>query len=270
MSDITITTLDNNKIALASPYNDQMPPKARALGGRWNRDQAAWIFDARDEQRVRDLAREIYGTDGSPEDTADLVTVRIKLADHEVSFRDGGRAEFAGRIIAERRARDCDVRLADNVILIAGKLAGRGGSVRYPEIDAADDVVVEIRDIPRAALSVEDDDSYQIVEQATDTEALRTERARLLERLAEIDAALAAAGEPAAEEPQPKAHAVPAAPTATGVITVRVDTCLDDISGATTTAFAAAAGISVRTARRWAASGRINAQRVGRRWIITA
>lgn len=194
MTDITVTT-EGGKTRLVSPYNASLPAKARALGGRWNRDAAAWQFDARDEQRVRDLAREIFGTDGSPADTGDLVTVRVHLAEHEVSYQQGARAVFAGREIAHRPGRDAAVRLAANVVLVEGKLPGRGGSMRYPEIDAGDDVIVEIRDLPRASLGVEPEDSYEIVpdERPVDVDALRAERERLTARLAEIDAALACA-----------------------------------------------------------------------------
>ncbi|MFJ7063110.1 hypothetical protein ACK8N7_00745 [Streptomyces griseobrunneus] len=62
------------------------------------------------------------------------------------------------------------------------------------QINAGDDVVVEIRDLPRGALETEEADSYEIVpdQQPVDLEALRAERARLLARIADIDALLEA------------------------------------------------------------------------------
>ncbi|MFH8411007.1 hypothetical protein ACH4FX_40490 [Streptomyces sp. NPDC018019] len=148
----------------------------------------AWNFDARDEGRVRALLREIFGTDGTETD-GDMVTVRVRLADHMVGRN---RAEFAGREIAVRPGRRRPVRFARGVVLIEGRLPGAGGSARYPEINAGDDGVVEIRDLPRGALEVEDVDSYEIVadDRPADPAALRAERARLLARVAEIDALL--------------------------------------------------------------------------------
>ncbi len=43
--------------------NAQFDP---ACGGRWNGDEKTWDFDPRDEDRVRDLCKEVYGPSGSP------------------------------------------------------------------------------------------------------------------------------------------------------------------------------------------------------------
>lgn len=109
--------------------------------------------------------------------------------------------------------------------------------------------------------------------QGPDTAALRDERQRLLVRVAEIDSALAEAGEPVDEpaiEPEP-AKAVPAEAAESGVVTVRIPTTGGDDGpeGATTAAVAQAAGRSIRTIQRWCATGRIPATRGNRGWIIT-
>ncbi|WP_030185976.1 helix-turn-helix domain-containing protein [Streptomyces capuensis] len=269
MTDINITTT-NGKLEVSSPYHPDMPPLARGLGGRWNPANRTWAFDQRDEDRIRDMLRGIFGTDGSPVDQADLITVRWDISNYCHSKGDN-ELRLAGRLVASRRSRDTDVRLGENVVLISGGFPGSAGSMQYPALAPRDNTVIEVRDIPRAAVDL-DDEGITLVESTIDTDALRAERTKLLDRLAEIDAALATAGEPAeeapAEAPAP-ARAVPTEADTTGVITIRIDTTLD-IEGATTAAFAAAAGISTRTARRWAASGRIPAQRSGHRWIITA
>ncbi|MEU4410792.1 helix-turn-helix domain-containing protein [Streptosporangium sp. NPDC023963] len=238
MSDITVTT-ENGQTSVCSPYDTTFVTKAKTIGGRWNGPAKAWQFDARDENRVRDLLREVYGTDGSPVDDADLVTVRVRLADHEVSYRDGADAKFAGRRIATRPGRDSAVRLAVNVVLIEGKLPSTGGSMRYPQISAGDDVIVEVRDIPRTTLNLEREDSYEIVDETcgeVDVDALLTEREQLLARLAEIDALL----------PEPEG------------------------TETTTQEAAKALGVSVRTVQRWAATGKVEARKNDQgRWVIT-
>lgn len=222
------------RIYLTSPYNPDMPPRAKKIGGRWDGTRKAWGFDARDLDRVKGLAREFYGTDGSAPEEGDLVTVRIRLGDHEVSGTNY--ATFAGRRIAERPGRDDDVTFAANVVQVEGNLDHRGGSVRNPRIEAGDDVIVEIRDLPRAALSVEREEDYEIVGETVDVDALLAERERLLARLAEIDAQL----------PEPEG------------------------TEATTREAAAALGVSVRTIQRWAASGKVDARKDDHgRWVIT-
>lgn len=270
MNDINITTA-GGKLDVVSPYHPDMPRQAKSLGGRWNSAGRSWVFDQRDEDRVRDMLRSIFGTDGSPADQADLVTIRWDISGY-CQTKGDNELRLGGRLVASRRTRDADVRLGEGVVLISGGFPGSAGSMQYPALAAKDNTIIEVRDIPRAVVASAAAD-ITIVDSTIDIDTLRAERAKLLERLAEIDAALAAAGQPVEEPPveQPgPARAVPADIDTTGVITVRIDTALPGIEGATTAAFAAAAGISPRTARRWAASGRIPAQRSGRRWIITA
>lgn len=232
--DIKITT-ENGITTLVSPYNPDMPAEARKIGGRFDRAAKAWRFDARDEERVRDLARRFYGTDGT-EPEGDLVTVRVELWRCEGSKNF---ATFAGRRIAERPHRDSSVRLAANVVLVEGTLPPSGGSMRYPEIDAPAGTRVEIRDLPRASLAAADREGipYEIVEeQGPDVDALLAERERLLKRLEEIEALL----------PEPEGAEMG------------------------TREAAAALGVSVRTVQRWAQQGKVQARKDDKgRWVIT-
>lgn len=52
------------RIAVSSPYHPHFPARARSLGGIWDAKRRVWVFDAADDDRVRSLCREIYGTDG--------------------------------------------------------------------------------------------------------------------------------------------------------------------------------------------------------------
>ena len=52
-------------LAVSSPYHPNFPARARLLGGEWDVARRVWMFDAREDDRVRSLCREIYGTDGA-------------------------------------------------------------------------------------------------------------------------------------------------------------------------------------------------------------
>lgn len=271
MTNIRIETTANGRIALCTPYNPDLPAQAKALGGRWDATSRAWTFDARDEERVRDLARTVFGTDGSAADQADLVTIRTTVDDARAPKHGAAQSYCLGRLIATRRGRDEDVSLGQGVVLISGGFAGAGGSTTYPQISPLDGTIVEIRDVPRAALEGFDGE-FAIVSETFDADALFAERAKLEARLQEIGQQLAAHGVITAdpEETPTVAHAVPADAAGPGVITVRIDIEFDGTQGASTSAFAAVAGRSARTVRRWAAAGRIPATRTSRGWIITA
>jgi len=165
MGNVKITT-NGNKITLSSPYHPNLPKRAKDLGGKWNGDARTWQFDVRDGERVRQMCREIYGTDGTPTQTA---TIRMRL--------EGSQPQTIwqfGREIATRAGRDERVRLGDGVVLIEGEFAISGGSRQYPAIDnLRRPVVLEVRDVPleMARTAVEKDpDAYSIVDDAPTAE----------------------------------------------------------------------------------------------------
>lgn len=187
MSDTNITvTVEGSKVVTTTPYNPDFIAPAKGLGGRFlgkENGLGKWQFDSRDEQRVRDLLRTTYGTDG---DAVETVTVRIditKASDPE--FR-----RF-GRLIARRDERDADVRLGPGVVLVHGGFQGRGGSMKYPELGPLDGTILEVRDIPAGHPDLSDlGPRDEIVDTGIDPAGLAAERARLVARIAEIDALL--------------------------------------------------------------------------------
>lgn len=193
--DIRITPSPTGKrLLITTPYNAEFVAELKEIGGTWKGDKRAWSVDARDEERVRALMRAHFGTDGSPEDAAVLVTVRIPLAYYELAYHDGAKAEFAGRVIANRPGRDDPVRLGKGVVLVAGELPRSGGSTKYPEINAGPDVWVEVRDLPRSVLEMYDG-GYEIVSEkanpgAPETDQLRARREELLSQVTELNGLL--------------------------------------------------------------------------------
>jgi len=60
---LSIIEEEDGRIAVSSPYHPHFPARARSLGGVWDRARRVWVFDRADDDRVRSLCREIYGTE---------------------------------------------------------------------------------------------------------------------------------------------------------------------------------------------------------------
>lgn len=191
MADITVETTDRGRLAVTSPYDASFVSGVKDIGGRWDAASRRWTVDARDEERLRELLREVYGSDGSAGDEADLVTVRwdISRLGHA---RGANEIRLAGRSIASRLGRDSDVYLGAGVVLVSGGFPGSAGSMKYPSVEPREGTVVEVRDLPRAA--VDSMSGMTIVGESVDIEALKAKRAQLLADLADVDRTLAAHG----------------------------------------------------------------------------
>lgn len=186
--------VDNGRVSVRTPYNPDFPAGAKRLGGRWDAASKVWSFDARDEERVRALVREHYGTDGSEPVT--LVTLRCR-ADQLSCSQD---LWVAGRKVAYRPGRDNSVRLGEGCVIIEGGFPSSGGSVKNPRLSPKSGTVIEVRDIP-AALAKDQliEGIVWIVGEDKMTEKrveLETRKAQLLAQLAEVEAELKAMDTP--------------------------------------------------------------------------
>lgn len=173
-----------DRVHLTAPFNRTLPSEARSLGGRFDGVRKSWHLDARDEARVREMAIEIYGTDGVS-GAGDLAIIHIYCSD----FAEYRTNSVGGRFVLEKRTRDYLPRLGEGVILFSGDSSFDGnGSAQYSLI-GNNNAVIEVRDLPRAAIPKWD--GVTIIESTTDREALAAERENLLARIAEIDTLLA-------------------------------------------------------------------------------
>jgi hypothetical protein len=123
--DISIVKIDDItgiKVVSVTPFNEEWNLRAKELAGRWNPKLKAWIFDSKEEERVRELARDIFGTDGSPVETV--------VVDYDLWADYGGGNEIwlFGRKIVWRPRRDDAVKLGEGVILLSGGFPRSGGS----------------------------------------------------------------------------------------------------------------------------------------------
>jgi len=185
---------EGRALVVRTQHDEGWTEMAYGLGGSWEEDR--WVFDSRDEESVRGLARHIFGSDGSDDDPEAGVTLRVTLS------RLGGRSQLdrevrlLGRRLCSRPARDAAVRLGRGVVLAAGRFTARGGSVTLPQIGGVSGVVLEVRDVPAGVagrLVAEHPDGVRIVE-PEDGDALLRRREELVSQLAALDARLKEAG----------------------------------------------------------------------------
>lgn len=115
----------STQITVKSPYNNEFVEKARLLGGRWNDQNKTWVFDIRDEERVKNLLMEVYGDDGFKKDTC---TVRVIFREREIATRKP--ITVFGRVVARAFGRDSRAVLGDGVVLLEAEMGYRPLGVR--------------------------------------------------------------------------------------------------------------------------------------------
>lgn len=152
-----------DKIMAITPYHPDLVKECRALNGKWQAGNSAWVFDVRDEDRVREMVAEVFGTDGK--ETVEVCDVEMTL----FGGKTNDKSRFAlGREIVARAARDSRVKLGDGVTIVSGSFTNSGGSRNNPAIMryGEEPVVVLVRDVPvsLATAAVESDpETYCIV-----------------------------------------------------------------------------------------------------------
>jgi hypothetical protein len=151
MSQVSISE-QNGQLLVSSPYHRDFPPRARKIGGKWIATSRCWSFDARDLERVKELCRDIYGTDGS-EDQNDLISIRVTWTESTSAgrFEPGDLTCYvAGREVARAYSRDGGAKLGENVVVLEGGFYSCG-SAKYPELGVKAGTVIEVRDVPASA-----------------------------------------------------------------------------------------------------------------------
>ncbi|AFJ21496.1 gp41 [Salisaeta icosahedral phage 1] len=137
-------TKEGGKIYVQSPYHKDFNRWVKKRGGKWKSNR--WVLDARDEEAVREKLFEVYGTDGQ---AVPMVDVRYNTSKGD-GFEGHKQVFMLGRSILRKKSRDRKPTLGDGVVILEGSLRKRGGSRRYPEITHSNDLVLEIRDVPRS------------------------------------------------------------------------------------------------------------------------
>jgi hypothetical protein len=147
MNEIKITKA-GDQILVESPYLSAFVSGARRLNGKWT--GSSWSFGARHEERVRDLCRTVYGTDG--EDGVELVTVRVTMEKQEWDCVERGRyavsLEGFGRVLATAKGRDSGAVLGEGVVIVEGAGFISGGSRKNFAVGINSGSVFEVENVP--------------------------------------------------------------------------------------------------------------------------
>lgn len=175
-------------IAVYSEYNTEWIANARNLGGKWN--GKAWEFALENEENVKEKLREVYGTDGETE--TETVTVNVSL-DHYACDRRRELVLF-GRSLVYRMYRDSAPKIGMHTIVLTGGFESSGGSKNNPRIESIEGTILQVRNVPLVLAKKEKEDCPEGIEIVTeaivDKGTLQAEKAKLLARLAEIEALL--------------------------------------------------------------------------------
>lgn len=140
-------TVEQGKVKVISPYNQEFVSRARNLRGKW--EGGAWIFDEIMIEHVRALVMDCFSVSGEGEYEECILCV--------TNFSDsvlGGPVELFDRTIAYAYNRDSGAKLSDNVFLISGHI-GSGGSVKNWRTHVTD-AHLEIHNFPLARTEKED------------------------------------------------------------------------------------------------------------------
>lgn len=185
-------------VVCSTPYHPLFPAAARNLGGKFHLDKT-WRFDPRDEQRVRDLCLDIWGTDGSP---CELVTLRVVAAQAVWERVENPPTRYvAGRLVAKVfDSYDTRAKLGEGVVLLSGRFFG-DGSRRQPRCGWSDGTCFELRDVPLAKARELQQQHPELIELLDSPhsppadqvavpphiQALMDERRQIAQRMAQID-----------------------------------------------------------------------------------
>jgi hypothetical protein len=175
-------------VTLTCPYYPDLIPRAHELGGNYLREIEAWVFDANDEDRVRLLAYDIFGTDGS----CPVETVNVRVDLNVYARRPGDTIWGFGRRIAYRRERDWSVLLGEDIVVVNGGFNATGGSKAKPAATYEPGTVLELRHVPASIVRTQA--GVSVVESSIDVPALQRERLSLMDRLRTIEDILAGHG----------------------------------------------------------------------------
>lgn len=184
---------ENGIIYLNFGYNMTFANKLKKYcGAKWKADTKEWYFDEEFEEKSNNLMLNDYGFSYRSDEK---ITVEMLANDFVI---DRGTTTVVGINNVDlvwRESRDCDVCIANNVIILEGEFPKRGGSAKYPSvwINEEDGIVlrVELYKEFYETLEEEDKNKLKIIKELSKKEKLIAEKERILKELENIERELA-------------------------------------------------------------------------------
>lgn len=184
---------EDGQIYLSFGYNLAFSNKLkRYCGAKWNPETKEWYFDEEFEEKSNDLMLNAFGFSFR---SNERILVKFNAGDFVV---DRGNTTTVGVNKVDfvwREARDRDVTLANDVIILDGEFPKRGGSARYPSvwINKEDGIVLRVKLYKEFydTLSEEDKAKMEVIRETDRKETLLTKREELLQELEDIEKELA-------------------------------------------------------------------------------
>lgn len=178
----------NGKIKVTSPFHSELPSRARALGGKFDKSSKEWVFNEKAYDEVKVVYEEIYGEFDAP---VEKVDVKIRLKDSIAAEQKS--IYICGVQIARAFDRDGGAKTSENCVLNDCCATSGGSRKNWTTVIAitGEDPYIKIFDIPVKSIEkeVEKENEYEIEILSTpyEEEALIKEKESLLNRIHEID-----------------------------------------------------------------------------------
>lgn len=185
---------NGNNIELYTPYSKDFVVEIKSIGGaRWNSDKSCWVIPKEALDFAKKAMLRIYGDDGETKES----TLTIKLTFEEEKY-SGKRSAYTlmGKTIARATGRDSGAYPCADVIFEEGKPKSGGSHANWYTIIPSG-CVVRLSNVSNTLWEEFIKDNHEgiiaeVCDDKVDKGALKLERAKLLERIAEIDKLLEA------------------------------------------------------------------------------
>lgn len=176
-----------------TPRNEEFVKRIKQVASaRWDPLKRAWRIDPQYVNAARQIMADIFGESDVPAE-GKRYDIRLTFSKEVSEVRSG--VYFFGRCVAYAGSRDGGARPGDGVCYLKGECAS-GGSAKNWESRVREGAVVMLYNVPESLLDKEERQkgvTYEFIERTTASKAdLEAEKARLMARIAEIDALLQA------------------------------------------------------------------------------
>ena len=171
-------------VKVDSPYNDSFVRAARRLNGKWS--SPYWVFKDDLEEEIMGVLADIYGYG---EEKVDVILTFDP--DKSYSFFGNESCYLAGKLAFQRRYRDRDVSIHEDISILSGSFYSSGGSMKHPTVSMPKDGEFKIllRNCPKNKLHELDSVGFYEIKQKDEVKSKYSDFTfeQLADMMAEIE-----------------------------------------------------------------------------------